>query len=80
LIKYDLEFDVDPLFKNMTAKFNETGARGLLLNNLPIDDKMDVLLESKSKQDEEVAIGKVMTCELNQIISGKTKYISYILL
>jgi len=42
-----MEFDVDPLFKNMTARFNETGARGLLLNNLPIDSNLDMLLESK---------------------------------
>ena len=42
-----MEFDVDPLFKNMTARFNETGARGLLLNNLPIDSNLDLLLESK---------------------------------
>ena len=42
-----MEFDVDPLFKNMTARFNETGARGLLLNNLPLDSNLDLLLESK---------------------------------
>lgn len=46
LIKYDLEFDVDPLFKNMTARFNQSGARGLLLKSLPIDINMNILLES----------------------------------
>ena len=32
--KYDLEFDVDPLFQKTSAKFDEGGAKGLLLNNL----------------------------------------------
>jgi hypothetical protein len=68
-MKYDLEFDVDPLFNNTTAKFNETGTRGLLLNNLPIDDKLDALLESKTNKDEKISIK--MTGELNAIISGK---------
>lgn len=47
LNSYDLEFEVDPLFKNMTAKFNQSGARGLLLRTLPIDHNMKVLLEYK---------------------------------
>jgi condensin complex subunit 2 len=32
--KYDLEFDVDPLFQKTSAKFDEGGAKGLLMNNL----------------------------------------------
>lgn len=36
LTSYDLEFSVDPLFKNMTAKFNETGASKLLFKILPV--------------------------------------------
>lgn len=53
LAKYDLEFDVDPLFKSMTARFSEAGARGLLLNNLPLDKSLDVLLECKQTEQEE---------------------------
>jgi condensin complex subunit 2 len=53
LAKYDLEFDVDPLFKSMTARFSEAGARGLLLNNLPLDQSLDVLLECKHANQEE---------------------------
>lgn len=49
LVKYDLEFDVDPLFKTMTAKFSETGARGLILESLPLDSNLDVLLEADQK-------------------------------
>ncbi len=47
LTKYDLEFDVDPLFKTMTVKFGESGAKGLLLNSLILDSDLDLLLESK---------------------------------
>jgi condensin complex subunit 2 len=35
-VKYDLEFDVDPLFQKTSAKFDESGAKGLLLNNLSV--------------------------------------------
>jgi len=49
LVKYDLEFDVDPLFKTMTAKFSETGARGLILECLPLDSNLDVMLEADQK-------------------------------
>lgn len=34
--KYDLEFDVDPLFSKTSAKFDETGSKGLLLNNINV--------------------------------------------
>ena len=50
LTKYDLEFDIDPLFKSMTAKFNESGAKSLLLNTLPLDENLDVLLESNQRK------------------------------
>lgn len=58
LNKYDLEFEVDPLFRSMTAKFNETGARGLLLNNLPLDSNLDLLLESKEEEAKNEMIAK----------------------
>lgn len=34
--KYDLEFELDPLFQRTSAKFDEGGAKGLLLNNLNV--------------------------------------------
>ena len=34
--KYDLEFDVDPLFSKTSAKFDESGSKGLLLNNISV--------------------------------------------
>jgi len=32
--KFDMEFDVDPLFHKMSKAFDSGGARGMLLNNL----------------------------------------------
>lgn len=45
----------------MTAKFNESGARGLLLNNFPLDDNLDVLLESKPSYNQ----GAYTSCSTN---------------
>ena len=53
LTKYDLETEVDPLFSIMTSKFNESSASGLLLNTIPLDEKMNYILESKEKTDVE---------------------------
>ena len=51
LTKYDLDTEVDPLFSIMTSKFNESTASGLLLNTIPLDERMNYILESK-KVDE----------------------------
>ena len=57
LTQYDLEFEIDPLFKSMASKFNESGAKGLLLNNFPLNDNLDVMLESKPiHSNETVAV------------------------
>ena len=53
LTKYDLETEVDPLFSIMTSKFNESTAEGLLLNTIPLDDRLNYILESKEKKSEE---------------------------
>jgi len=53
LTKYDLETEVDPLFSIMTSKFNESSASGLLLNTIPLDEKMNYILESKEKKDDD---------------------------
>ena len=34
--RYDLEYEIDPLFQQTSAKFDEAGAKGLLLNNLSV--------------------------------------------
>ena len=39
---YDIEFDIDPLFKKTTALFDESSSRGLLLNNLMVDGNLKI--------------------------------------
>ncbi len=67
-----MEFEVDPLFKLMTSKFNDLGAKGFLLNTLPLDNNIDILLESKHEQVENkksIAIEPISE-EINDIIEG----------
>jgi condensin complex subunit 2 len=63
LKKFDLEFNVDPLFKKTSADFDEGGARGLLLNHLNISasgqiifDSGDVLLTTESITEKVVSV------------------------
>lgn len=41
-MKYDLEFDIDPLFHKTSAKFDESAAKGLLLNNLFVNRHLKI--------------------------------------
>ena len=52
LDKYDIDIEVDPLFSVMTSKFNESTARGLLLNTIPLDENINYILESKKSGDK----------------------------
>ena len=52
LSKYDIDSEVDPLFSVMTSKFNESSARGLLLNTIPLDENMNYILESKKEEHD----------------------------
>ena len=52
LDKYDIDSEVDPLFSVMTSKFNESTARGLLLNTIPLDENINYILESKKDEDK----------------------------
>ena len=46
LKKFELEFSVDPLFKKMSADFDEGGAKGLLLNHLSQDNTGRIVFDS----------------------------------
>ncbi|EGD76028.1 hypothetical protein PTSG_11637 [Salpingoeca rosetta] len=58
--KFDLQFDVDPLFKQTSAAFDEGGARGLLLNHLTVDETGTLVFDSQGgdfkydKQDPDI--------------------------
>ncbi len=47
--KYDLEFEIDPLFQKTSAKFDEGGAKGLLLNNLEVNTIYILLLKNLNR-------------------------------
>lgn len=44
--KYDLEFDIDPLFSKTSAKFDESASKALLLNNLIVNKQLKMELSS----------------------------------
>ena len=46
LKKFDLEFTVDPLFKKTSAEFDQGGAKGLLLNNLGMNDSGKIVFDA----------------------------------
>lgn len=47
--KFDLKFEVDPMFHIMSAAFDEGGAQGLLLNRLQcFDDSQQLVLDSST--------------------------------
>lgn len=46
LSKFDLAFEVDPLFTKTSAQFDEGGARGLLLNHLSVYNDCDIIFDS----------------------------------
>ncbi|CAD6504034.1 BgTH12-05771 [Blumeria graminis f. sp. triticale] len=52
LVKVELEFSVDPLFKKASADFDEGGAKGLLLNHLSIDGKGRVVFDSSDDAED----------------------------
>ncbi|MCQ2819152.1 MAG: hypothetical protein MJ252_17960 [archaeon] len=64
LKKFHLDYDVDPLFKTMTAKFADTGAKSLLLNALPLNENMDIQIESKMTDPS----GKLLDKEGEELI------------
>ena len=68
LDKYDIDLEVDPLFSVMTSKFNESTARGLLLNTIPLDENINYILESKKTEDNPKLIKN-----LNEKISEEDK-------
>ena len=52
LSKYEIDSDVDPLFSVMTKKFNDSTVKGLLLNTIPLDERINYILESKQSNEK----------------------------
>ena len=64
--KFDLEFEVDPLFQKTSAAFDEGGTSGLLLNHLRLlDDTSELVLDSSTV---------VLNCDnLDSSLSSQTR-------
>lgn len=54
----------------MTAKFNESAARSLLLNTLPLDDNLDILLASKEDGGAVKTERRVVSDSIDNIVKG----------
>ncbi|EMR08860.1 hypothetical protein PNEG_02646 [Pneumocystis murina B123] len=52
--KFDLEFSVNPLFKKVSADFDEGGAKGLLLNHLFIDRQGRIIFDADDAIPDEI--------------------------
>ena len=48
LKKMDSDYVVDPLFHKMSAAFDEGGAKGMLLNNLAVSDRCELVFDSST--------------------------------
>lgn len=50
VVRFDIESEVDPLFRQMTARFDESGAKNLLMNILQCDKGLNMELDSAMAQ------------------------------
>lgn len=48
LTRYDIQFEVDPLFCKTSAKFDDASSKGILLNNIRIDANLKLMMDSES--------------------------------
>lgn len=67
--KLETDLAVDPLFQKMSAAFDEGGAKGMLLNNLPVGPRGQVIFDSG-----ELAENLVARAEEVQIDPSDTVY------
>ena len=77
--KFDLAFEVDPLFQKTSATFDEGGAKGMLLNNLSVFNGCNIAFDSSGvyhqprdeKGDDQVtAMSLLPLCSRSAIASA----------
>lgn len=47
LMRYDIQFEVDPLFCKTSARFDDASSKGILLNNISVGTKIFFRLQVK---------------------------------
>ena len=73
LDKYDIDIEVDPLFSVMTSKFNESTAKGLLLNTIPLDENINYILESKKCEDNSEPMSNINSYNISALKAVEDK-------
>ena len=73
LDKYDIDIEVDPLFSVMTSKFNESTAKGLLLNTIPLDENINYILESKKCEDNSDPMSNINSYNISALKAVEDK-------
>ncbi|KAI0564467.1 Condensin complex subunit 2 [Gracilaria domingensis] len=71
--RLETDLAVDPLFQKMSAAFDEGGASGMLMNNLPIGPKAQIIFDSGETADYLV----LMDDEEQQNEGGSSSNITY---
>ena len=67
--KFDLAFDVDPLFKKTSAAFDEGGAKGLLLNHLSVFNNCQIIFDSSDAITDADSLDPSLTCTITDLSS-----------
>ena len=58
ITRFDIEAEIDPFFRQMTAKFDASGAKNLLINMTQIDKCLNVQLDSELNEVNRVKFNK----------------------
>jgi condensin complex subunit 2 len=85
--KFDLAFDVDPLFKKTSASFDEGwininssvlmdigGAKGLLINHLSVYNNCELLFDSSDAIEDVEAVTTSTMCNVADLQSNAPSY------
>lgn len=61
--KSELDYNVDPLFRNLAKKFTGDNTKEMLMTVLPVNNNLDILLEGEEKKEN-------VDIEINEILSN----------
>ena len=64
--KSELDYNVDPLFRNLAKKFTGDNTKEMLMTVLPVNNNLDILLEGEEKKEN-------VDIEINEILSNQNQ-------
>jgi condensin complex subunit 2 len=72
--EWDLEFAVDPLFRKMSAGFDEGGAKGLLLNHLNVyGNRCKLIFDSADATAKDIEMTTEMVIDSEDVLVDLTE-------